>query len=203
MTDHPVGRIGPNAIIQTVTALRERKGVAEADRLLGEWGLGRLVIALPTDMVEEGEVTTLCARVIGGLGREEGLAVTERAGELTAAYLLAHRIPAFARLLLPWLPHRLALKALFRAIEGHSWTFAGTGTFSTDLATPSFAIRHCPVCRELRGDGHAMCGYYRATFEWLIRRLVHPRAVVEEVKCEAVGGDSCLFRVRFDERGVA
>lgn len=203
MTDHPVGRIGPNAIIQTVTALRERKGVAEADRLLADWGLGGLVTALPTDMVEEGEVTTLCARVIAGLGRGEGLAVMERSGELTAQYLLANRIPGIARLLLPWLPDRLALKALFRAIEGHSWTFAGTGTFSTDLSTPSFTIQHCPVCRALSGDGHAMCGYYRATFERLIRQLVHPRAVVEEVKCEAAGGDSCLFRVRLDERGAA
>lgn len=194
-----MGRIGPNAIIQTVTALRERKGVAEADRLLAEWGLGQLVSALPTDMVEEGEVTTLVARVIGGLGREEGLAVMERSGELTAQYLLANRIPGIARLLLPWLPDRLALKALFRAIEGHSWTFAGTGTFSTDLTVPSFSIRHCPVCRELQGGGHPMCGYYRATFERLIRRLVHPRAVVEEEKCEANGGDCCLFRVRLDD----
>lgn len=203
MNSHPVGRIGPNAIIQTVTALRERQGVAEADRLLREWGLSRLVTDLPTDMVEEGEVTTLCARVIGGLGREEGLAVLERSGELTAQYLLANRIPGIARLLLPWLPDRVALRALFRAIEGHSWTFAGTGAFSTDLATPSFTIQHCPVCRELRGAPVAMCGYYRATFERLIRRLVHPRAVIEEVKCEATGGDSCLFRVRLDERGRA
>lgn len=203
MTDHPVGRIGPNAIIQTVTALREHKGVAEADRLLGEWGLGQLVTALPSDMVEEGEVTTLCARVIGGLGQQAGLAVMERSGELTAQYLLAHRIPPIARLLLPWLPDRLALKTLFRAIEGHSWTFAGTGRFSTDLSTPAFSIQHCPVCRDLVGAGGAMCGYYRATFERLIRRLVHPRAFVEEVKCEASGGDSCLFRVRLDERGGA
>lgn len=198
---HPSGRIGPNAIIQTVTALRERQGQAEADRLLTAWGLARWVTALPSDMVEEGDVTTLCRRVVEGLGREEGLAVLERSGELTAQYLLRHRIPGIARVFLPLLPDRIALRALFRAIAGHSWTFAGTGVFTTDVNLPGFAITRCPVCREVHGLGDALCGYYRATFEGLLRRLVNPRAVVAETKCEASGGDSCLFRVYLNERG--
>lgn len=201
MTDHPAGRIGPNAIIQTVAALHERKGVSEGNRLLREWGLEQWTMGMPTEMVDEAQVSTLVSRVIGGLGREEGLAVLERSGELTAEYLLAARIPWIARLTLPWLPDRTALTALFRAIQGHSWTFAGTGIFAVDPAIPEFEIQSCPICREITSDGPAMCGYYRATFQRLIRRLVNPRAAVVEVNCEASGGDSCLFRVHLGERG--
>lgn len=200
MTQHPAGRIGPNAIIQTVTVLRERRG-AEAEELLVTWGRGDLLTRLPDAMVEEREVSHLCARVIEGLGPDEGLAVLERSGSRTAEYLLANRIPWIARVVLPLLPDRLALRALFRAIGAHAWTFAGTGAFAADAALPGFSIDRCPICRELGAATRPMCGYYRATFEGLLRRLVNPSAVVVETECRAAGGQACRFEVRLGERG--
>jgi divinyl protochlorophyllide a 8-vinyl-reductase len=199
--NHPHGRIGPNAIIQTVAALRERRGAEVNDLLIG-WGRGELIASLPTDMVEEQEVTRLCAQVVQSLGHVEGMAVLERSGALTAEYLLKHRIPWIARMLLPWLPYRMAVRALFRAIQGHSWTFAGTGIFTADAALPGFAIGNCPICRELGGASGPACGYYRATFEGLLRRLVGPAVSVVETACAAMGGGECRFRVYLDERGV-
>lgn len=190
------GRIGPNAIIQTVAALRERMGRAAADAALREWDHADLAVTLPDAMVPEEAFNRLTRSVFHGLGEAAGREVLERAGALTAEYLLAHRIPRLARLVLPRLPSRLALRILTRAIGGHAWTFAGNGVFVADLgATPAFRITGCPMCRGLAVT-IPTCTFYRGTFEGLLRRLVHAAVVVEERTCEARGGEYCEFVLR-------
>lgn len=188
------GRIGPNAIIQTISALREQRGVDEADRLLDAWGHGSLRRQPPSDMVDERGVSRLCASVIEELGYAEGAVILDRAGAKTAAYLLQHRIPTAARLLLPWLPTRLGLKILFAAISRHAWTFAGTGKFTTDLKLPGFEITGCPLCRDLRTES-PVCAFYRQTFESLLHTLIDPRLRVTESECAAVKGSRCRFTI--------
>ena len=81
------------------------------------------------------------------------------------------------------------------SIGAHAWTFAGSGQFSVRLTgDPVFAIAGCPMCRG-RHASRPTCSYYRATFEHLLRRLIHSRLTVAEVACEAVGGASCEFRI--------
>lgn len=189
------GRIGPNAIIQTITALRELRGIEEADRLLDAWGHGDLRRELPSGMVDERAVGRLCASVVKELGDADGRAVLDCAGAKTGAYLLRNRIPVAAKFLLPWLPDRLALKILFAAISRHAWTFAGTGHFSADLKLPGFEIAGCPICRDLRCEA-PVCAFYRSTFETLLRALIHPRVTVTESECSAVKGPRCRFTIQ-------
>jgi bacteriochlorophyll 4-vinyl reductase len=98
--------IGPNAIIQTVGALEEAHGPAEARRLLGRIGRADLAVALPTQMVDEQEFIDLIGALRAELGLVAAGSVLARSGERTAAYLLPKRIPAPARLILPLLPRR-------------------------------------------------------------------------------------------------
>ncbi len=189
------GRIGPNCLIRTVQALEERLGTDAARAWLVAHGHQDLTERLPESMVPEADFHALAGHVLDGLGAETGLAVLDRSGVLTAEYLLAHRIPAPARLLLPHLPSRLGLRILARAIGAHAWTFAGSGRFSVRLTgDPVFAIAGCPMCRG-RHASRPTCSYYRATFEHLLRRLIHPRLTVAEVACEAVGSTACEFRI--------
>ncbi len=53
------GRVGPNAIIRVVAALEDAQGRAAVERLLIAAGLERYLDALPTEMVDEQEVTRL------------------------------------------------------------------------------------------------------------------------------------------------
>jgi bacteriochlorophyll 4-vinyl reductase len=52
------------------------------------------------------------------------------------------------------------------------------------------------MCRGLSTKSPT-CSFYRSTFERLLRQLIHPNTVVEEVECEAAGGRWCRYTVRF------
>lgn len=191
------GRIGPNAIIQTATALAERAGATSRDLIFAEAGLGRHLTVMPRAMVDEADVAALYRVIAERLGIDAMKAVGWRAGELTGAYLLANRIPAFARAILPWLPRRLALTLLMSAISRHSWTFAGSGEFSCRLGeTARLTIAGGPFGRVFRQD-MPVCDFYRATFETIMRRLISPRIRVVETACEAMGAPACEFTLRF------
>lgn len=197
MADAPKDRIGPNSIIQTVAALRERLGPVGGDSALRSWGHADLTRALPQAMVPESDFNRLAHSVLEGLGPLAGQEVLDRAGVLTAEYLLAHRIPRAAQFLLPWLPARLSFRILSQAIRAHAWTFAGSGVFGVEYApSAAYSITGCPMCRGLTVRS-ATCTFYRATFERLLRQLIHPETTVEEVECEAAGGRCCRFSVRF------
>lgn len=190
-------RIGPNSVIQTVTALRERYGQAQADAILRSAGHSDLLTALPTTMIDEREFLDLIRALRAQLGLDEAGAVLARAGERTADYLLANRIPAPARVLLRLLPARPALRLLLVAISGHAWTFAGSGRFSYTLGrAPVLALVDCVECRDTHADA-PICRYYAATFTGLLRALVHPRVRVVETACGACGRDRCEFAILF------
>ncbi len=190
-------RIGPNCLIQTVAALREALGAAAADQWLTSSGHADLVAAAPEAMVPESEFIRLTHDLYAGHGPALAATILARSGTRTGDYLLAHRIPAAARWLLPHLPARLALRILTRAIGAHAWTFAGSGEFRVEWgAAPVFAIAGCPGCRGRRSD-FPDCTYYRATFERLLRALIAPGLTVHEESCEATGAPACRFRIDF------
>jgi divinyl protochlorophyllide a 8-vinyl-reductase len=189
-------RIGPNALIQTVAALREIRGAAAADSFLRGIGRPDLIAAPPATMVEEGEFVALIGALRAAHGAEATAAILARSGELTAAYLLANRIPAPARAVLPLLPRTLALRALLSAIGAHAWTFAGSGRFSFTVRGGRATLRlaDCPECRGAAWAA-PLCRYYERCFQSLLRPLVDRRLVVREVACAAAGADGCIFEV--------
>src|SRR5450631_1459937 len=160
--DAETARIGPNAITRTIEALRERVGAPATSELLRAAGLGQYGTELPTAMVPEGDVTALYGALRTRLSEREADASMRLAGKKTAAYLLAHRIPRFAQVILRLLPARFAAPALLRSITKHTWTFAGSGTVSIAAGHPAriaIAIAGCPLCRGSHAQA-PLCSYY-------------------------------------------
>ncbi len=193
---HPeAGRIGPNAIIRIAEALETVGGRDLAARVLTAAGLRKYVGALPESMVDEAEVSRLHAALRGGLDGDTAEAVCRMAGQATADYLLAVRIPRPAQAVLKRLWPSAASGLLLKAIGNHAWTFAGNGTFTVRPGRPvRLSIAGCPVCRDLRGPD-PLCAYYTATFEGLYRALVSRRATVRETACQAAGAPACVFEI--------
>ena len=191
------GRIGPNAITRVAEVLRARRGEAAAAALFGRAGLLPYLTQPPEAMVDEAEVTRLHQVLRESLGTALAKEVARDAGTRTADYLLAHRIPRPAQVVLKRLPPPLAARALLSAIRGHSWTFAGSGVFHAQAGHPVvLSITGNPMCRgaTLTEPG---CDFYAATFERLFRVLVHPASTVVETDCEACGDAMCRFEVRW------
>lgn len=196
VTTH-IARIGPNAIIQTINALRERYGLEASADLLRRGGHPDLLDRLPDDMVDEQEFIDLEHTLLDLLGEQDARAVLFRAGELTAGYLLKHRIPLPIQRLLKVLPRGARMRLLTLAIARHAWTFVGSGQFGFALGPhPMFTIERCPACRGV----HTIvpfCSFYTGCFETLLRALIQRRVSVREVACGACGGACCTFAIDF------
>lgn len=190
------GRIGPNAITRMAEALELLAGASSRDGLFREAGLEAYLANPPTSMVPDDEVARLHAVVFARLGLATGRTIGAEAGRRTGIYLLGHRIPKTARLLLPRLPARLALRILLKAVERHAWTFAGRGLFAWKATPEGFELKllNNPVSRTIRAD-QPVCDYYAATFETLFRGLAGSSTRVEETACTAKGDAACVFRV--------
>jgi len=194
-----VGRIGPNAITRVAEVLPPRVGSDATRRLFDRAGLLRHLLAPPQAMVDEAEVRALHGVLREALGVPMAREVAHAAGERTADYLLAHRIPRAVQRLLKALPAPLAARVLMAAMRRNAWTFAGSGHFSATLRGAGLcmlAIRSNPLCRGVKA-AEPGCDFYAGTFERLFQVLVHRNARVIEVACEACGDAECRFEVRW------
>lgn len=194
-TSATVGKIGPNAIIRVIEALNGVEPPQVVQRIFRDARLDRYIDVPPTDMVDEQDVVRLHSVLHLDLGDKRARSVGWQAGTLTADYLLRHRIPRPAQILLRGCPAFLASRLLAKAITQNAWTFVGTGTFSAHHGRPTlFTIRNCPISRGQHSQ-EPYCDFYAATFERLYRRLVHKNARVVEVACQAQGAPACVFAI--------
>lgn len=188
-------RIGPNAILQVIDSVTAKHGEGACEALFSSAGLSHHLLSRPTEMVSERDVAVLQAKLREVFGESEAKALSWDAGLRTGDYLLANRIPKFAQVVLRFLPASIAARVLAQAIGKHSWTFAGSGTFSFRPGKPFvFEISNNPLCSQIKSD-IPVCDFYAATFERIFRVIVHPNSRVEETKCEASGDSSCVFEV--------
>lgn len=168
---------------------------AHADRIAEAAGIGRYRAAPPEGMVPAAEARALHRTVRTALGPARGALVLHAAGEGTARYLLAHRIPFPAQRLLRALPASLASRLLVAAIRRHAWTFGvPDGLAVTHGRSLRLAIAANPLCSPGDAAGPC-CDFYAATFGTLFRRLVDPRRQVVETACIASGDCACVFEV--------
>jgi len=187
-------RIGPNAVLQTLRALRELEGEV-VERLVSL--SAELPEPLPPGMIPEAWFVHLVCAVRKALPGPRAEAVLRRAGRYTADYVREHRIPKAFRLLLHLLPARLSTLLLLIAFRRHAWTFAGAGRFSYQGPFPGIILLDgCPTCRAectagMRGHGGA---YYEAAFERLLA-LASPSLRVREEACQAQHAASCRYRI--------
>jgi divinyl protochlorophyllide a 8-vinyl-reductase len=170
-------RIGPNAVIQLRDVLAERLGPKAGQTLFEAAGHPGWWTAPPQQMVPEEGVRAVHRAVVQALPANKAAMLLAEAGQRTGAYILANRIPAAARWLLPRLPAWLAARLLVQAIARHAWTFCGSGAFryrfrrALELAVIANPLAVTP------GDP-----WHRAVFEALFHGLVSP-------DCRVVGPD--------------
>lgn len=170
---HPPGRaarIGPNAILQLVPVLDASLGRAGRNRLLAG-------IAVPPDdagMWPQDQCRAAHLAVWQGCGARAA-DLLAAAGQGTADYILAHRIPSLAQALIRGLPAPLGARLLTSAIARHAWTFAGSGRFRVAARKPlTFEIAANPLAFPGRP-----CPWHAAVFQRLFQSLVWPDARVE------------------------
>ena len=182
-------RIGPNAIIQLGETFAARDNSAKAKVIYAAAGCLPLLSHPPERMVDESIVARLFTTVASDM--PEARDYLKEAGTRTGDYILANRIPAFARRLLPLLPSRLALKILLRAIQKHSWTFAGSGTFHG--ASDHVSIKNNKIATRLG------CVWHEAVFTRIFSRLLRAPVEVRESTCCGRGADTCRFEIHFKD----
>jgi divinyl protochlorophyllide a 8-vinyl-reductase len=112
-------------------------------------------------------------------GVPDAASILAEAGQGTADYILAHRIPGPAKWLIRALPATLGARLLTAAIARHAWTFAGSGRFRV-VANAPLALEIADNPLGFGGDWHA------AVFERLYQSLVWPRARVESAVTPSV-----------------
>jgi len=181
------GKVGPNAIIQLADVLADRLGLEERAAALRAAGLAHYLARDPERMTDEREAAAL-HRVVQARHAGDWDELSWEAGERTADYLLANRIPKGAQWLLRRLPPPLSARILLRAIRAHAWTFAGSGAFSARMA-------HGAAVISIVGNPIAMpgCPWHRGVFTRLFRELVSPRLLVRHEHCCARGAAACSF----------
>ena len=190
------GRIGPNAILQVFIALEVSGGKATVERIARHAGLTHHLASPPTAMVDERDVVALHRAVGAQLHPSEADTVMRTAGDMTARYILANRIPVPVRFALKHLPAVIACRLLLRAIARHAWTFAGSGAFAFTTGRPAIlSLTDCPACMQVY-DADEPCTYYSATLEGLFAALVHPNARIANLP--AVNSDGRVRSFRLD-----
>ena len=180
------GLIGPNAILQLLPVMVSRLGAARTHELLH---LARLS-AVPdgSTMIPEAEAARL-HQTIRTFEGQQADAILREAGERTADYILAHRIPKMAQAILKILPSAWAARILSRAITQHAWTFAGSGQFRA--VTPwHFEIDGNPLIAGQKAQ-HSLCIWHAAVFAGLYRALVSSDRECVEARCGAVHETGC------------
>jgi divinyl protochlorophyllide a 8-vinyl-reductase len=189
--------IGPNAATQLLVALHLAVEPSTIERILADAGAETWMADPPHAMVDERRVAGLHKATRALLGRERSETVLREAGSLTADYLLEARIPHWARAILTALPASGSARVLTRAIQGHAWTFAGSGRFSSaNDRGLRYEIWSNPLCAGERAP-KPVCVWHAAVFQRLFQALVSPAAHVVETHCRARGDDCCRFSLNW------
>ncbi len=183
------GLIGPNAILQLLPVLDRAGGPALRGQLLQA---ADVTVPDGTTMIDEAPAVRLHQQLRRALP-DRAAALLSEAGTGTADYILAHRIPRAAQILLKALPAPLAARLLAKAIDRHAWTFAGSGGF-TVISPICFDICDNPVVRGELAD-RPICAWHAAVFARLYQVLVHGDVVCRETACCAQGARACRFEL--------
>lgn len=190
------GAIGPNAVIQVGRALSALYGSDVAQLLYRAAGLTRYFAAPPHEMLDEREPAALFAAVRQALPAQEADRVLAEAGRRTALYILEHRIPPFARKMLPVLPPGLSSRLLVAAISRHAWTFVGSGRFDGRVkGWRRPVVKLSIAANPLASPG---CPWHGAIFQYLFGELCGGGVSLQHEACCARGAESCVTRLVFD-----
>lgn len=190
MSADAIHRVGPNALIQTLSAVSALAGPVAQEAVLraanlkspkGGW----------QDMVLADQVNRLNGAVLEVLGRDDATKVLREAGHRTGQYILDHRIPRVAQSFLGLLPRRAARSLLLEAIAKHAWTFAGSA--DVRVGPDWISVRNNPVCLgRFSYDG---CAWHTGVFQALFQAILQADIDVRETHCMGRGDPYCRFEI--------
>lgn len=187
----PTARIGPNAVTQTLDAVRERLGARARAALAAEAGIPA---SFPDGLVPEAWFVHLIETARATLAEPDVEWILRRSGALTGAYVTENRIPRPFRVLLRILPERLGLPLLLSAFRRHAWTFAGGARFRVEGPYPgTLVLEGAPTCR-IPGPANGSGCWYESAFQTLLA-LAAPGIRVREAACENRGDAACRFEL--------
>lgn len=186
-------KVGPNAVTQLAAALEARCGGPLTDAVFAAGDVFAYRLNPPAAMIPQDIAIRAHRALFKLMHPNEAEAIAFDAGLRTGDYLLAHRIPKPAQLVLKVLPKRQAADLLISAIAKNAWTFAGSGQFAARR------IKDC-VTIDLFDNPLATnpCAWHRGVFQRLFSRLVAPGVRVVETQCCADGAPSCRFEIRLN-----
>lgn len=183
--------VGPNAVTQLANALRTMNPALAEAVFIGA-GHGALLDTPPSAMIDEAVPAALFATTYDTLPPRMADKALRAAGVGTADYIIANRIPWFAKVLLRVLPNSVAAPLLLRAIQASAWTFAGSGTCKVEPGPSGqphvISIKANPLAAR-------DCVWHRAVFQRLFERLVGTNASVHHTACRHDGDAVCRFEI--------
>jgi divinyl protochlorophyllide a 8-vinyl-reductase len=190
-----IAKIGPNAVIQLIAALKSSHFSDAAPAIFRDAGVGDWLAVPPVAMVDERRVARLHQCVRATLPPLQAAGVMAAAGRMTADYLLANRIPRLAHATFRILPAPLAARLLVSAIRRNAWTFAGSGHLHARAGVPTvFELTGNPLCAGETAPA-PVCTWHAAVFQRLFEVLVDPSTEAIETHCGAMGHDHCRFLI--------
>ena len=140
-------------------------------------------------MIDEAIPTRLFEALWRELPADQAARIAHDAGKRTGEYVLANRIPGFAKSILRALPPALATPMLLKAINRNAWTFAGSGVFNLVSIKPAIVtIAHNPLAMP-------GCVWHVGVFERLFRALVSETTIVRHTDCRLSGATACRFEI--------
>lgn len=186
------GLVGPNSVTQLANALREQAGEAAVNEVFEGSGFGVLIEHPPENMIDERVPAALFAMLWRTRSDAMARCIAADAGYRTALYVLEHRIPQPAQILLRCMPRVLARRALLKAIEKNAWTFVGSGRCRTQPGrTAIIEILDNPLCMP-------GCVWHVAVFATLFKKLGLGPIHIKHPRCCAFGYSTCRFEIAFD-----
>lgn len=187
------GMMGSQAVLPLVAAVTRRLGDAPAQRLLDEARL--LHLPDPGEAVRERQVAVL-HQSLRRNHPHEAEAILREAARDAVEWIMAHRIPARARMLLNAMPWQIAVWMLGRHAMQNAWAFGGSGQFRV-LGTDTFELVGNPVLRGETAD-HPICVWHEELFQHTFRRMAHGRLRCTETACMAAGAEACRFHLELE-----
>ena len=190
MSADAIHKVGPNALIQTLSSVCALAGPVAHEAVLRAANLqsppGGWQAMVPAE-----QVNRLNSAVLTVLGHDDAAKALRDAGHRTGQYILDHRIPRLAQILLGRLPRSVARSLLLKAIAKNAWTFAGNA--DVRVGPDWILIRDNPVC--LGRSGYAGCAWHTGVFQALFQAILKTDISVRETHCMGRGDAYCRFEI--------
>ncbi len=182
------GFMAPFLLLEMAAAVRDVRGEDDLDMVLKE----AQVFRLPDndEPVREDKVARV-HQAVRRLWPDQSEDIGMQAGAGAAQRIMDTQITVKAQGMLAKMPRATGAWLLAKTARQNAWTFSGSGEFVVESET-RFILRENPIVLGEEAET-TVCHFHASLFEKLFSTLIHPRLVCNEVSCNAVGDEACVF----------